>query len=280
MTNFFKNWISFGTATALFIGVSQAMSPTSANAADMLEGEGETLVEFGTGWYLRGDIGGAITEVTAETNAGGGGEFDLGNPISFSVGAGYDAGDGFRYEFGLSQMTGLSFAGRNDVSCGSEQVGLAIVPVTGNCFTSLNGDVTASSASVSAYKDFAKIGSFTPYVGVGAGFAVLSSSNMRWLTVCDGASSTDCGLSGGVGPNIVAQGVYTPNTSFALQGNAMLGASYDISENMKLDFGYKYTYVGSSTLATASGNAFDQEDLELEALQNHELRVGIRYAIW
>ncbi len=279
MTYSLKNWFSLGAAAAVFIGVSQAVIPSNAHAADMLEGEGETLVEFGTGWYLRGDIGGGITEVTAETNLVDG-ELDLGTPVSFSVGAGYDAGDGFRYEFGLSQITNLSFAGRNSIGCGEEDIGLGPQPVTGDCFFSVNGDLTTSSVTASAFKDFQNIGAFTPYVGVGAGFSYLSSTDMTWFNVCRGESATDCGVAGGIGSNTLASGQYTENSTFALTANAMVGASYDLSDNMKLDLGYKYTYIGSATIAKATDNAYNREDVDLDSLDTHEIRVGLRYAIW
>ncbi len=279
MTYSLKSWFSFGAAAAVFIGVSQAVIPSNAYAADMLEGEGETLVEFGTGWYLRGDIGGSITTVAGETNVTSG-DVDLGETISVSVAAGFEAGDGIRVEFGLSHLTGLSFSGSNGVDCGTELVGLVTVPITGNCSATFDGDVSSSSLTASAFKDFSKVAGFTPYVGLGGGFTYLSSSGVSWDAVCEGTAATDCGVGGGVGNFPIGSGSYAAESAFALTANAMLGASYDISENMKLDFGYKYTYIGSTTLATNSGSGLNQSDLDLESLQNHELRVGIRYAIW
>ena len=279
MTNFFKNWVSLSAATAIFMGASQALIPSTASAADMLDGEGETLVEFGTGWYLRGDIGGTVTEVTGEVNAVGG-DVDLGDTISVNVAAGFEAGSGVRYEIGLSHYNGLEFSGRNSSGCGSELVGGVSTHITGNCSTELDGDVIATAVTASVFKDFTQIGAFTPYVGLGGGFTYISSNGVSWDSTCVGTVATDCGAGGGVGTHATGAGFYTNDSSFGLVANLMVGAAYDVTDNVKLDFGYKYSYFTSTTVGSDDGAGINGSDLDLDSIEHHELRVGLRYAIW
>ena len=282
MKHLLKRWTSVGAAMALLIGASYAILPAAAHAADMLDGEGETLVEFGTGWYLRGDIGGGTTSASAGSNIVDG-ELDLGNPISLSVGAGYNVGNGLRYEFGFTQLTNLSFSGRTSIGCGREEDpadSANTIPITGNCFQSISGDVVTSSGTVSAFKDFQKIGKFTPYIGIGGGLSYVSSNELSSLIGCNGRSDTDCGAEGGFGANVFSEGGFVNESSFTYTGNVILGASYDLSNNMKVYVGYKYSYYGSATLASTTENDFISEDLELDSFDNHEIRVGLRYEIW
>ena len=64
----------------------------------------------------------------------------------------------------------------------------------------------------------------------------------------------------------------------------MAGLSYDITENLKLDVGYRYQNIDSgpmfgydsdSQLAGASGvQAYDR------GFETHEIRAGLRYELW
>ncbi len=64
----------------------------------------------------------------------------------------------------------------------------------------------------------------------------------------------------------------------------MAGVSYDVSRNIKLDMGYKYSKIGSGNQA-----AFDSTNIAAGAagyqvvdkgFAKHEVRVGLRYSLW
>ena len=53
----------------------------------------------------------------------------------------------------------------------------------------------------------------------------------------------------------------------------MAGFSYDISQNLKLDLGYRYVNFGSMTFKSLLGSAFDKD------LTSQEVRLGLRYIV-
>ncbi|MEM8750580.1 MAG: outer membrane beta-barrel protein [Pseudomonadota bacterium] len=289
MKNRLKQVVSSTAIVAIAMAVNFAVLPIGHSlAADMLgDGiEGETLVEFGTGWYLRGDIGGGISDVSIETNFGGGGDADLGTPVTFGIGAGYDAGNGIRYEVGLNQFTNLDFAYRNNyTNCGTEDDDgdplTPGTPITGDCFYSANANLNASSVMANVYYDFNKrFWGFRPYVGAGVGIAYVSWSDFTFNEFCIGNQPSDCGTTGGNGVNELASGTFEADDEFTISGNVMVGASYQLTQNTALDFGYRYTYIGDSGAAKAANNASITEDIDVGSFDIHEFRLGLRYAIW
>lgn len=273
---------SIAAAVALLSTVFVPFSLSAASAADMLEEQGEeyTEVEFGTGWYIRGDIGGGLFEVEADTNFGTGSS-NLGTPLTVSVAAGRTFSEGFRLEAQLNQFNNLGFSSStNYANCGTEVVGISTLAVTGDCSFSSNAEVNASSLMANAYMDLGKFGGFTPYIGAGFGAAYVSWNDFSWEDRCVGVQVTDCGAGGGVGTTVRASGNYTGDSSFTYAVNAMLGTSYDISRELKLDIGYRYTYIGEAGVARAADNAGLANDWTIGSTDVHEVRVGFRYEIW
>ncbi len=273
------------TGLALLLGAATVFSQ-GAFAADMLDDgtQGETFVEFGTGWYIRGDIGGGLSSVEVTTNFTNE-NADLGTPVSVSVAAGYDGGNGFRYEAALNQFTNLDFGSRTSYpDCGEEDHdGLnstAPLAVSGECYRTNTANITASSIMANAYVQMNSYGGFTPYLGVGVGVAYVSWNEFEWHDICTGTQDTDCGSAGGVGVNERAMGEYEEAQGFSLSGNLMVGASYALTQNTLLDFGYRFTYIGETFAAKLSDNEFNENDLEVGSTNLHEFRVGLRYMIW
>jgi opacity protein-like surface antigen len=258
-----------------------------ASAADMLADETYeyTEVEFGTGWYLRGDIGAGISEVSVEADFVTG-DADLGTPISISVGAGYTFAEGLRAEIGFNQFNNLAFASRSSYgNCGLEDhdgdgspwdvpdgVGglsaTAPIAVTGDCFVSANANVNASSLMANFYADLGTYWGLRPYVGAGVGAAYVSWNDFTITDHCSGSQGTDCGIGGGVGLHTRYQGTYTTENDWALAANA------------NLDVGYRYTYLGEAGVARAADNSGTFSDLTVGSTSMHEVRMGLRYEIW
>lgn len=278
---------SIATAMALFGQVAglSAIS-TAVQAADMLADDTYeyTDVEFGTGWYLRGDIGVAMTNVSVETNFTSG-DSDLGTPIAISVAAGYTFAEGLRAEIAFNHFNNLAFATRASYdNCGAEDDDGApetpLVNVSGDCFISVNATVNASSIMANGYADLGTYWGIRPYVGAGLGVAYLSWNDFTFTDYCQGSGSSDCGQSGGVGLNTRYQGTYTTENSFTYAANAMLGLSYELTRNTTLDMGYRFTYIGEAGVARAADNSGIYEDFTVGDITMHEVRVGFRYEIW
>lgn len=262
------------------------VSPNIAMAADMLADETYeyTEVEFGTGWYLRGDIGGGLGNVTVDANFVSG-DVDLGNPITVSVAAGYTYAEGIRAEFAFNQFSNMAFSSRDSASnCGSEDHDsdplTAAIPVTGDCFTSANADANASSLMANIYADLGTYFGLRPYIGAGAGAAYVSWNNFSVNEFCSGSSPTDCGTSGGVGLNTRYSGTYVTEETLTWAANAMMGVSYEVSRGVNLDLGYRFTYLGEAGVARAADNAGNVQDFEIGNTAIHEVRLGLRYEIW
>jgi len=254
---------------------------STAMAADMLADSPEyTNVEFGTGWYLRGDIGAGIIPANANSDFGGG-DFDLGSPISVSVSAGRTYAEGFRLEANFNHFNGLSGSSRNGYSdCGTEDhdsnPATANIAVTGDCAVTTVSNLNAASLMANVYMDFSQYWGVRPYVGAGLGAALVSWSSFNWTDTCTGTVTTDCGTGGGIGTNTRDSGSFAAEENFTYAANIMAGVSYEISKEVTLDLGYRYTYLGDigfADTATSSGR-------NIGAMDMHEVRVGVRYEIW
>jgi opacity protein-like surface antigen len=215
-------------------------------------------VEIGSGWYLRGDLGYSVETRGAATayrvfNAGppvsyGAGLFgatSLSSDWSGSAGVGYSFTDYLRSDLTFDYSTG-TFGASAGFNCGGQCAGV-------------NGQKYEQYAFMAnAYADLGTFAGFTPYVGAGAGF-----SSVHWGPV-----------------NSTQRGDHDWRFTYAL----MTGLSYDLSNNMKLDLGYRYSKVNSGTqfyfnaanraLGATGGQADDN------GIEKHEIRVGLRYELW
>jgi len=281
------------TATALALVLhSLPVAPAPAFAADMLEDPAldVTDVEFGTGWYLRGDIGYAFEPVVVETDFGGvTGNDDLGNPVAWGVAAGYQLNSFVRAEVGFNHFTGLQSASRTPQDCGSEDITgtdafgnptVTTVPITGDCYSASNAEPSAMSLMANVYFDGPQFWKFTPYVGAGIGTAFVTWNDFETRNICLGNDPADCGQSGTAGYNEFSNGSFETEGEFTFAYNLMAGAGIKISKDMTLDFGYRYTNIGGVEVLSAALNPGVSDDRTMGSMDVHEFRVGLRYEIW
>ncbi len=266
-------------------------------------------VEFGTGWYIRGSVGGAVQD-TANL---------LSDPASVSflhqlnwsaeLGAGYQFNQWFRtdatYTYYGSQPMGGSTAGNCAVALDpySRYVGnvaqvppIGIIPEYDSCSYNEHTSLQKNLFLANGYVDLGNYWGVTPYIGGGVGTAYLNAQQS--LNVIDNTH-------GGVpyaatltfpdpspvplvyynkqGVRLNPQPTFTPggqhpnystssskwNFAFAL----MAGFSYDISQNLKLDIGYRYANFGSISFRSLSDSLFNKN------LSSQEVRLGIRYIV-
>ena len=207
----------------------------------------EQKVEFGSGWYVRGDIG--VTD-NYEINAAAYSGFVNVLQVNRSNVKGYDLSLGGGYSF----LNGI----RTDIVAdfhqpsASEQLGqpcfynaatgsYGSLPVSNGC--AVTGKFAGYDALINAYYDFGTWYRVTPYVGAGVGVAFGS------------ASSTDIGDPA----TSIAKDKYH-NLAFALMG----GVSIDVFDHTKLDLGYRY---------------LDNGRVASTHIYFHEIRAGLRYMI-
>ena len=142
--------------------------PSHAEAADMLVDYGDseeyTEVEFGTGWYLRGDIGGGSSSVDLQASFVSG-DVDLDSPISFTLGAGRNFVEGVRAESALNIYE--------------------------------NTDFGASTLMANFYADLSTYFGLRPYVGAGLGAAYVYWNDFSFSDNCSGGGTSQCIIDAG-----------------------------------------------------------------------------------
>ncbi len=274
-----------------------------------------TQVEYGSGWYLRGDLsynfhGDSKTSIkTLDTSVGQrslDAEYD--DAVGFRVGAGYYIAPNLRLELSgesvldsrFSGTFGTNFAGSRAydvlVTTGGTTTTISdtvsfdssgnVTGTTGNAFTGtsvppisgteeIDSRYNASLFVANAYYDLPTIGRFTPYIGAGLGLGYINQEETRRLT-CVAAASETCGYP------VASQGE-TAETSIVLSERYFrpvyqisAGTAYRLNERLSMDVGYSWTRVGQGgELSYSDGTALNDNGVDL-----HQFRAGLRYELW
>lgn len=226
-------------------------------------------VEVATGWYLRGDIG-----YTASTSAGSGtyrtfesstytshrSSNELSDKVTLGLGVGYSFTDMIRGDVTLTR-----------ISSAFEGTGNCDPSFPANCNRLVSSNLTGYSALANTYVDLGTVVGLTPYVGAGIGYTYLNWDDVNASSLCAGITCA---------PSTTHAGASDWRFTYAL----MAGVAYDIAQNMKLDVGYRYTSIdggdmyGWDTASLAAGATGNQASDG--GLSTHEVRVGLRFALW
>lgn len=237
-------------------------------------------VEIGSGWYLRGDLGYSTRTRGAATNysvftAGPtytGAAFDsssLDSDWSGSLGVGYNFTDYLRGDLTFDFTEGtFSGATSSAFPCGVGPVG------TGCASTDTQG-FEQFGIMANAYVDLGTVAGFTPYVGAGAGMTRVIWGTLNSANRCVGAGCGATPVTGTTSP-----GEKSWRFTYAL----MAGMTYDLTKDLKLDLGYKYSKIDGDAqfgydAATAAAGATGVQASD-NGFENHEVRVGLRYNLW
>jgi opacity protein-like surface antigen len=236
-----------------------------------------------SGWYLRADLGYAAQfndiSITVSPNPLAGLPADafhsFYNPtISgaglFDIGAGYQVNNWLRFDVTAEYRGGSQFQVLEQIAIPS------LATQEGNWY---HASTSSYIAMANAYADLGTWGGLTPFVGAGVGFAqnhFTGISNTGFA--CAGGA---CLPSGGYMPDGV-----TNNFAWAL----MAGLDFSISQNLKLELGYRYlsygalktgastclngTGAGGGLSSAACGGAFVGQT---NRLASQDLRLGLRW---
>jgi opacity protein-like surface antigen len=193
------------------------------------------------GIYLRGDAGFAAYRSDGQPDLAAGGTtsgFDddrFGHPVSGTLGIGYRMTDVWRADITADLFEGR-FTGTDEASG-----------------TVYRADVHAIGVMANGYMDLANIAGFTPYLGAGVGATYLDWRHIR----------TDPGAAAG----------YDGRDGWRFTYALMAGASYDLTERLKLDVGYRFSDIADGDMF--SGNGETGRD---DGLARHEIRAGLRFS--
>jgi len=247
------------------------------------EAEQAVPVEVGNGWYLRGDVG-----YTFSTNAGsfnyrtfdpatgtyGAAGFDsasLDSDIIFGAGFGYRFNDWIRAEV-MAERFSPTFSGSTSAAlpCPGQPAGTT-------CRGDDEAELNATSFMANAYVDLGTFARFTPYVGAGAGLTLASWNSLQGTLNCVPGAVACSALPITETSN---DGISSWRFTYAL----MAGVAYDISDNLKVDLGYKYRHVNGGDMfrfsASEQGLGASGAQGSDSGFGQHEVRVGLRYALW
>lgn len=218
----------------------------AANAADLgVVRYGQmppALLEYGSGWYLRGDIGwvgysGTAADLVVE---------DVGT-ASFSHARLNDSwviGAGFGYKAGWFRADVTA-----DYRAHSEFEGSVLGEL-------LSGEATSWSTLLNGYFDLGSWYGVTPYVGAGIGGAYHDTT--RWR---DAAQTT----------------VFANGNNWDLAWAVMAGVAVNVAPHTTLDVGYRYIDLGKPE--SGLDRVLVNSRVRLDNVTAQEVRVGLRYAI-
>jgi opacity protein-like surface antigen len=227
-------------------------------------------------WYFRGDLGyagwmrGDEPEYRSST-LGVRHRFDtsrFSNPVSYGLGVGYQFNDTSRFDL-TADFFGGDLSGRSDldVPCsGAEAAGT-------RCGFKHKADYSAINVMANGYVDLGTVAGFTPYVGVGLG-----ATHVRWDALASDPSCID-GASACSGDDYARRSM-SGDDSWRFTYALMAGASVDLTDRVKFDFGYRFSDVAGGRMSNEPDGFGGGAEVEDEGFQKHELRAGLRFTIW
>jgi opacity protein-like surface antigen len=255
-------------------------------------------VEIGNGWYIRGDIGYAAshkggthtfrtfnpvagpgvnpyadqTFVTSETDSG----------ISIGGGVGYQFNDWFRVD-GTIDRFGGNFSGSTFANqpCVTATALINPLYVGTACASNDAQDYSAYQFMANAYVDLGTYVGVTPYVGAGIGMTSMNWGDLTNSSYCV-AGTAACPT--GPAATTILPVTHTGANDWRLTYSVMAGLGYQVSKNVKLDLGYRYSKIDSgnqfnfdAATATAGASGVQGKDAGYD---RHEVRLGFRYSLW
>ena len=260
-----------------------------AQAADMLEGAETQIVEYGTGWYLRGDVSfTAMNDHTVANRSSLVGNqiltttFDAENVFAVGAAVGYLVSPSVRAELAFDYLAETSL---------SEET--LLVPPSGPCISTGGQPISSCTLSSSAeysvaslmgnfYYDLpVRFGGLRPFVGAGVGVLRNEYSADFGRIVCTdedpnfGVCSLPAGAVDTAGGSELP-GATGNGTAYHLAGSITAGVAYDLTRNMKLETAYRYKHAvdepmwggGDSLSDVGAPNGY------------HTLRMGLRLELW
>jgi opacity protein-like surface antigen len=241
--------LSTQAASILTGAVILVMSSGIARAADdgLLSAPEVTISSepVSTGLYLRADVGIAAFRNDGSPDLLSGAQrygFDddrFDRPVSGALGVGYRVTDILRADVTAELFEGRFTGTTTDALAGSADI---------------RADLRAVGLMANGYADLATVAGFTPYVGAGLG-----ATYLEWHDVATTAAGGDL------------DGQDSWRFTYAL----MAGASYDLTERLKLDISYRYSDIADGTMFTGAGQK-GRDD----GLSRHELRAGLRFSLY
>jgi len=187
------------------------------------------------------------------------GHTDMKTAPFFGLGIGIDTGRWLRFDITGEYRGKWLFLGQDSYDDGTGCAGPA------NCGTNeYTADIEGWVGLANAYVDLGTWRGITPYIGAGIGFGHYSVEGLKDV-------------------NVPANSVFlaedNSQTNFAWAVHA--GFSYDVTDRVTLDLGYRYLNVGdiSSGRVTAFDNSSSYSEVTIEDVVSHDAMLNVRFSL-
>lgn len=282
-------------ATFIAIGLAQGAQAADLPPAPMLDEPNLRGPVEESGFYLRADTGIANTNASAlrSSFADGStlsrlgaveGPVNVGDPAMLGLGVGYQVTSWFRVDLTGEYRSNIAYHASSQYkfdNINALGVQTSPCPASGNglyspdptastaCGDEYSGGIKTSLFLANGYFDLGTWYGLTPYVGAGIGAAVYQVAGVK-----------DTGLypvyDGSFG---FAQNHTGTNFAWAL----MAGASYSLTDNLKLDIGYRYANMGRFSTGAIACNYQAAGSCHYETqsfnMASNDIRVGLRWML-
>ena len=243
-------------------------------------------MEF-NGWYLRGDVGlgfnaaapsmavspdplpAALLVDAASTNT-------FYNPTISASGI-FDFGFGYQFNSWLRGDVTEEFRGGSSFQT-LEVLNEPTAPAS-QYADFYRANLSSYITMINGYADLGTWYGITPYVGAGAGFAY----NKLFGMTDTGFAAVDGAPPGPVG------GYLSDGGKWSFAWGLMAGLSFDVTQNLKLDLGYRYLDYGKFTSGvshclngTGGGSGFNCQGYTVYSkneLASNDVRIGLRWML-
>lgn len=267
--------ISIGLAAAAALTAAPALAADMAAPPIFEAPASEPMLEWGSGWYLRGDIGyselrvgsaaveGFVARTLRKPEA---------KPIwSAAFGVGYKLNSFLRADATLEwrNTSGVTSKNYADMTvCGQW-----MWANTGGCDITATADMRGFMGMANLYADLGNFNGITPYLGFGLG-AIRTRVDGTHATLYD----RDTGATTILGTNMTG-GAGKTQLAWAL----MAGASIAVDKSISIDVGYRYLDLGTASTAPFVTQIWAGTPLiakvKAKDITAHEFRVGVRYML-
>jgi opacity protein-like surface antigen len=220
--------------------------------------------DFGSGWYLRGDIGVGmikskgfeyvpdplfLTDFAIEHSA-------LGDTVFVGAGIGYQYSSWLRFDFTAEYRSkaDLHAWGSYTIGCPS-----------GVCLDVYDGHLKSWVFLANAYLDLGTWWCLTPFVGAGVG----------------GAYNIIAGLSD-FGPQTAGRGTAADHGEWNFAWALHAGIAYNYAPNLKFEVAYRYLNYGDASATInclGAGCAPASSHYRLKDLESHDFKLGVRWLL-
>lgn len=297
----------------LTVGMA-CLAATAADAADWNNGAGGIKDHGGLAgvpvpapvpvmesfsWYLRSDLGFAVksrggVSTTTALGATIDADYDTNEgPFHGSLGFGRYMTPNLRWDFLVDYRGDQHVRSGNTFYEAITITNGAVVtdPVSGNQVQSHQINtyhvnraeevrVANHTALFNMYYDFNRGGGFNPYVGLGAGLtARVGKVEFNERAIC-AYTTNDLGVppfpQGCTEPEFNKAGKPS-QVNFGLAAALMTGFTYEISQGVLIDTGYRLAWQGGNTTIKPAGSG---DVISAGSRTDHEIRAGLRWNVW